>query len=545
LRRSAAQLHALAQVEREIRASDPQGRRKYLRDYADAFQTYESVLKPEPLGQMLGAADVVLVGDYHALAAAQRCAARLLAQLASGGRPLVLGLEMLFVRDQHIVDEWLCGQIGEQEFRRRLRFDLEWGYDWQPYYELLETARAHGVRICGLDCTPRNDLRRIATRDRHAAAKIAELRERYPEAQVVVLFGESHLAPNHLPALLRERRPQDRLLMVLQNVDPLYWRAAGERSERVEAVRVNAEVVCVFSATPLEKYESYRQCLDRWRQERAAATDFAPSIYNLIEALLRFLNVDRYSPHNGTQPKFLVDMLPEVYGHTPDEELEPLLARKDAAPAEIRDVRAHLEERGSCYIPALNAIVVNAWQMTYAAEEAARFVHHACRASLLCGNGIERAPEGRFYTHVLEEALAYFGSRVLCPYRAAVRETDVYTHYAQPRAEVEEQTVYPYREFMEMMDFLVLHRDYESNARRYRARPPLLAQGLEYRSEKFDYVTRQLGYMLGSELYDAYLAGRVAKRFLRSLFFRKLDAPGAAQSAYFAAVRKIRKKRSN
>src|SRR5207248_1552682 len=139
-----------------------------------------------------------------------------------------------------------------------IRFDFDWGYDWQPYRELLHSARRHTKAIYGLDCMPRSDLRRIAARDRHAASKIAEIHERHPEAVIVALFGESHLAPNHLPALLKLAAPRERMLTVLQNVDSLYWRAAGEARDAIQAVRVARDVVCVFTSTPLEKYESYR-----------------------------------------------------------------------------------------------------------------------------------------------------------------------------------------------------------------------------------------------------------------------------------------------
>ena len=43
-RRSAAQLHALAGVEREIRAQDTHSRRKYLREFNRAFRSYDAVL---------------------------------------------------------------------------------------------------------------------------------------------------------------------------------------------------------------------------------------------------------------------------------------------------------------------------------------------------------------------------------------------------------------------------------------------------------------------------------------------------------------------
>src|SRR5437868_9080686 len=115
-RRSAAERHALAQVEREIRASDPHSRRKYLRDFADAFRSYEAVLSPAELEAELLAADLLLVGDYHALTASQAYAGALVDQLARpGDRPVLLALEMAFARDQRILDAWMRGDIDEAE----------------------------------------------------------------------------------------------------------------------------------------------------------------------------------------------------------------------------------------------------------------------------------------------------------------------------------------------------------------------------------------------------------------------------------------------
>src|SRR5206468_11611726 len=174
----------------EIRAQDSHGRRKYLREFNQAFRSYDSLLDSEQMRNALQAADVVLVGDYHALPAAQRYAATLIEQRAlAGDRPVVLGVETIFARDQHILDEWWRREIDEAELRQRIRFDLDWGYDWGPFYELLATARDHAEAVYGLDCMPREDLRRSGARDRHAAAKISELRQPHPDAVIFVLFG--------------------------------------------------------------------------------------------------------------------------------------------------------------------------------------------------------------------------------------------------------------------------------------------------------------------------------------------------------------------
>jgi hypothetical protein len=540
-RRSAAQLHALAGVERQIRANDHNGRRKYLRDFSEAFRSYDSILEADALSQLLSGASLVLIGDYHALPSSQRYAASLIEQTAGiGDRPLVVGLETVFARDQHILAEWREGEIDDTELRERIRFDLDWGYDWEPFYALLVAARKHASAIYGLDCMPREDLRKIGARDRHAAAKIAEIRQLHPHALILVLFGESHLAPNHLPRIVRERLPEERLLTVLQNVDALYWRAAGESRDHVEAVRVSDEVICVFNATPLEKYENYRLCLDRWSREGTESPDLGPTIFNLVESLLRFLGIQLYSPSNSTQPRFLVDSLPEVYSRDSDAMLRTLLARKGTSEVERKTLLKQVKEHGSAYLPRANTIFVREFHIMHAAEDAARFLHHACRGLPARSNQRAQSKEDLFYIRALEHALGYFGSRVLYPSRPAVRESEVYDLYDETREDIEQRTSFAFKEFIELLDFLVLHRGFELSPRRYAEPPEQIRQGLEWQGAEFEYVTRQLGYMLGSDLYDAYLEGRVTRRFLKGLFLIHLEEPGAAPKAYFNLVHKVR-----
>jgi hypothetical protein len=507
LRRNAAQRHALACVEREVRANDSSGRRKYLRDFRDAYRSYESVLEPQQLTDIVGAADVILIGDYHALPSAQRFAANLLEQRAQpGDRPVVLGVETIFSRHQPILEEWWRREIDEEELRQRIRFDLDWSYDWSPFYELLVTAREHAEAVYGLDCMPREDLRKIGARDRHAADKVTEVRRKHPAAVILVLFGESHLAPEHLPRVLRERLPQERVLTVLQNVDALYWQATGSHQEPVEAVRVSDDVVCVFNATPLEKYESYRLCLSRWRQEDEQAPDLGPTLYNLIDSLLRFLDVNRYSSHNGTQPKFLVDLLPEVHCGSSDARLRRLLARVTDRPERIEAMLSKVESQGSVYLPAINALYIREFQMTGAAEEASRFLHHACRGLPLFRNGHAAAasePKDRFYARTLEHALAYFGSRVLYPARPGISSTEGC-------------------EFSRVACEKLMHDAVRGDR------------------DRFDSISQRLGYTLGSQLYDAYLRGCVSRSVLRHLFLAHIEEPGKAQQTCLEVARKVR-----
>ena len=546
-RRSAAQLHALEGVEREIRANDPNGRRKYLRDFSQAYRSYQSVIELDQVYREVQDADLVLIGDYHALPACQRFAGSLLERCAlDGERPVVLGLETVFARDQHILDEWWRREISENELRERIRFHLDWGYDWEPFYELLVVAREHAEAVYGLDCMPREDLRKIGARDRHAADKIAEIRQKHPGAVILILFGESHLAPDHLPHSLEERLPTERTLTILQNVDALYWRAAGEQHDRVEAVQVSDRAVCVFNATPLEKYENYRLCLNSWKREESDPPDIAPTVYNLIDGLVRFLRIDSYSSHNTTQPKFLVDLLPEVYFRHSDGLLHRLLSRKAVNEEERAAMLGRIEDRGCVYLPQVNVFYMHELQMMFAAEEAARFLHHACRGLPARVTAREEAadePGDFFYARVLENALAYFGSRVLYPARAAVREADLRDLNDQTREDVERQTGLGFTESNRAINFLLLHRLLEVNAKQCDDVRGSLDEGIRSSGAKFEYVTQQLGYLLGSDLYDAYLEGRATPRYVRGLFLTHVEEPGAARAAYFELVHKLRGKR--
>ena len=508
-RRNAVQRHALAGVQREVRATDSSGRRKYLRDFNQAFRSYESIIDSAELGRTIAAADVVLVGDYHALPAAQRFAANLIEQRAhAGDRSIVLGVETIFARHQNVLDEWWRREVDEHEFRERIRFDADWGYEWPPFYELLVTAREHGDAIYGLDCTPREDLRKIGARDRHAVAKIAEIRERHPGAAIFVLFGESHFAPSHLPRRLRERLPAERVLTVLQNADALYWRATSERQDQVEAVRVNDSVVCVFNSTPLEKYESYRLYLSRCQGE-AGQPDLVPTIYNFIDSLLSFLEINRYAPHNHTQPKFLVDLLPEVYSGSSDARLCQLLTRAAYEPVQIENMLRDVDGNGCVYLPPINAFYIREFRMLHVAEEAARFLHHACRGLPLRRNGhplrVPPDPVDRFYSRVVEHVLAYFGSRVLYP--------------ARPD-ECSESWV------------LLTRRSKK-----------LLRDGIRGGRADFDGAARELGYAVGSELYNAYLRGSVSRVVLRHWFLSHIDEPSQAEKTFAEIVKKARSSR--
>jgi len=147
--------------------------------------------------------------------------------------------------------------------------------------------------------------------------------------------------------------------------------------------------------------------------------------------------------------------------------------------------------------------------MTCAAEEASRFLHHACRGLPLRRNGHAPAtgePTERFYGRTLEHALAYFGSRVLYPARPTISEEEA-CEFSRAGCE------------------------------------RLMHDALRGDRDKFDSIAQKLGYTLGSQLYDAYLRGGVSRSVLRHLFLARIEEPGEARRICFEVARKVRASR--
>jgi len=168
----------------------------------------------------------------------------------------------------------MAGKISEQEFLDTVHYDEEWGCDWNGYKAIFDAARESKIPVHGIDCHPRNDMRSISRRDRGVARGVVRLIENDPSRTLIVIFGESHLATNHLPsrvrAMLEKKGIASDELLILQNLDSVYWKLQERGLHDARAVRLREGQYCVFNATPLEKYESFRQYLNKCIEDDSA-----------------------------------------------------------------------------------------------------------------------------------------------------------------------------------------------------------------------------------------------------------------------------------
>jgi hypothetical protein len=193
-----------------------------------------------------------------------------------------------------------------------------------------------------------------------------------------------------------------------------------------------------------------------------------------------------------------------------------------------------VRERGSAYLAPLNAFYIRKFEMISATEDAARFLHHACRGvpNRVNGKACEpRGAEDAFFAATLEHALACFGSRVLYPARPAFRDADLQQMYELTREDLEQKTSLPHADVVEALDFLAWHRQ-SGHINPSRPASADWTRALAFTGRKWDFATERLGCLVGNDLYDAYIDGRIVPAAVRRLFLAHLEEPGAASTVY-------------
>ncbi len=515
----ARQRSAVRRLKRDLFGSDGSLRHPYFRDLRREISAPYRRVAHDRLVRACVAADVVYVGDFHADPSCQRVAADLLESLASRRR-VVLGVELVYTRQQEILDRRQEGAIDDKTFLRRIHYREEWGYPWEGFRDLLDRARALAIPVVALDRPPRGGFDGLRRRDAHAARGIAAVLAQRPRSSMLVLFGESHFARSHVPRevdrLLARRGLVRRAVTVFQDPEPVYWSELSRSKDVPEAVRFGGGAFAVFHTPPLARYETYRQVLDRWRGETPPdeAVDLTPAVHHLIDTLVLWMAIrpDRHRVrHRAGWVDDLRDAYPEVYsGAEARQFLGSILAEHGRRAVEIRDARKMLSAREALYDSRSNTFFLARYLPGPAAGEAARFLRVALSGRLYRDAEVVTVDAAeRTYGAAYNEALAYLGARLVDPASDLVAGSgDV-----------------PLVERKSRRAFVEAHRMFEaSNAEE----PPAgLLAPLRGSSERRRTLARELGRKLGRLLYERVVRGRISPRGLRALFTRNLDPPRA------------------
>jgi hypothetical protein len=524
------QREAAERLRREVMGVDGSLDHPYFRALNKSCLGYRRAITSADVIERSIASGLVFIGDFHAVAANAEFVVDLLESLVSRKTQLCLGIEFVFTRQQRLLMRRQAGEIDDSTLHRRMHYREEWGYPWAGYRALLDCARAHGIPVEALDLPPRVGFGGLHRRDVHAGRRIADLVAADPEICMIVFYGESHITPQHLP--LETEKALGKLdirrdpLIVFQDPDSVYWQRVEERADLNAPVEIDDRTVAVFHTTPLEKYEAYRQVLDRWQSDlpQDEEIDLTPAVHHLIAVLAGWIGIRpgrRRLRHRAGWSEELVDAYPEVYsGPEAKDLLQPIFTEHGRSGDEIVEARRRLTDVGALYESRSNTMFLTRYLPGPAAGEAARFLRAALTGRLFISaedfaDDKSQTAYGAAYT----EALAYLGARLVdpaCDFGSGVRQAAGGSggFVAEPSPG----------------GWLEKHRSLEQSNAAEPDEP--MCEALRGSRVLRRRLARELGGRLGAELVDRVRSGRLEKEGLRRLFIKPLLPAHAARDVF-------------
>lgn len=508
----------------------------YYREYRVEFQQgFERAASRDEIIQRLMRANVAYLGDYHTLRSAQSAQLDLLSAAAERGRKIIIAAEMVHAADQQHVADYLSGAIDEDAFLWRVKWDKSWGFPWASWRRFFELARKHNAPLFGLNLQS-DAADALEQRDEYSGRLVSSLTQLYPDRLVAVVYGDLHLAPTHLPAVVDRELAQwgikRKCVTIYQNSETLYWKLVEARLEHVvDYLKLKRDVYVVMNATPLVKFQSFAN----WQHRRHVAlahdedeldmlgdTGLAEQVAGYIRTISDFLGIELEERDNF-----------ELYTAADLDLLENLVKRGLYTAAEMNALKDYVHMAESAFFERARVLYIGNFTVANAAEAAGRYIMAALRPV----STEPVAARDDFYARCMVEALAFFCSKIIDPGRAARDEEDwqqVLKQYGRRRklGRIQKLDVFTARAFVRHKRYA--RRVLEKNSY---AGPPGALYGLP--TDQHVAVTRALGRALGERLFAALGEEIVTPAQIVEAMQDPIREPDVSRNRYFEFQRQL------
>jgi uncharacterized iron-regulated protein len=136
-----------------------------------------SPLSDSAVVAMAGEADFILMGESHTNPCDHAVQVRLIESLAGSGLRFSIGLEMLPVTSQPVLDRFNDRRITAADLGEEVGWEKLWGYSYSLYRPIFELAEKYGLPVAGLNI-PRQTL--VTFRDKGNAGLTQADRDALP-----------------------------------------------------------------------------------------------------------------------------------------------------------------------------------------------------------------------------------------------------------------------------------------------------------------------------------------------------------------------------
>ena len=385
----------IVELHKEIFRRNRQQINHSVHGYTDAFKqyedryhqyvkTYQRRVKLQVLDQAIDNAQAVYVGDYHTLPQSQRSFLRLLRRIPKE-RPKIIALEFVQGRHQKALDFYIENQLTEDAFLKAIDHENHWIFGgWASFKPIIDFGRYHGCPMLGIDSQGKGATgATLAKRDQYAARKLATIHKQYPDHLIMVLVGELHVAPPHLPTAVNHHIEKKGLkplefLSIYQNAENIYWNLESKGYEHTtELVRVSKSEFCIINTTPIVCQQSFLNWLDL--DDELQPLD-APELNfkRYAHIIASFFDLPIGNSLDSVEIATVVDL----------SFLKRLKKKGNFNDADMVQIRKQILSSESYYIPSARTVYLGNLSINHASEEATHFLRHLCskasRGCLLC-----------------------------------------------------------------------------------------------------------------------------------------------------------------
>ncbi len=242
----------------------------YLEDQQKSAQRPYKTSNEKELKLSIENSDIILVGDFHTFDQNNKNFLRIINNLLSNNDDFVMAVEFIHHHSQHIIDAYLKDELTETEFLEEINYQDSWHFPWPHYKAFFDLAKEYNIKVIAI-----NSDGTLPERDLFAAKIInAEIRK------VLVFIGELHIVEDKLPKKLREMNPENKVLVIHQNLDDIYW----DLKPGEYIIKFNDDEYSLQTSPPWIKYES----LNYWFDYMDEDPDFEIHEHKLNQGIFLF-----------------------------------------------------------------------------------------------------------------------------------------------------------------------------------------------------------------------------------------------------------------
>lgn len=370
--------------------------KKYETSYQNELNKKWKISTKEKLIQTVRHGDVLLLGDFHAVHQSQKAHIRILRELHRPSE-YVLGLECFFVEDQNLVDQFQQGELTEKDFLKKIQWSKKWGFPWSHYRKMVQWAIKNNVKIVALNIKTVN----LTDRDKKVAFELNKYMNELKK-KAVVIYGDFHLAKEHIPKQLRALNKKIKIVRIFQNPEELFFKIIKNKNHLDVDLLQDKNDFCLLSVPPWVKWQNYLLYLDEqgdkyYNKYYSEEIDFSDRVYRYLDLISTELNV----PVNKSEISIFTFR---------DDNFWKILTQK-VSDNHLKLIQKWIESELSFYIPELKIGYLSRASVNHMSWLSMQIVI----AQLSKNPKFIYNPNKNFEAYVWIQTLSYFGNKICNP----------------------------------------------------------------------------------------------------------------------------------